>query len=185
MVKSRPRDAHRLVEIVVERLESMQQNDIGDMCDAAEATMQDSFGFNIGFSRFRPTREQLEAYFNGVIMVPERVLIVGRVDGVICGSIQLVKPLPSQETTSFVASVDNHFVAPWARGHGLARKLVEAAESEARHQGFSVLRLSVCAHREAAIKLYESCDYIRWGTLDKYELMAGEIVAGHFYYKDL
>lgn len=172
--------------IIVEKLDVFKGADLSDLCDATEATMQDTYGFSIGFHRSEPlVRDRLEAYFKGVLLVPERQLIGGRYDGTLAGSIQLVKPAASNQTSAFAASVDNHFVAPWARGHGMARKLLEAAEREARACGITVIKLSVRATREAAIHLYEICDYKRWGTLEKYEIMAGEMVAGHFYYKEL
>lgn len=175
-----------MTAIVIEKLDKLQGVDLQELCDATEATMNDTFGFSIGFNSAEPpVRERLENYFKGVLLVPERQLIVGRYDGAICGSIQLVKPAASNQTSAFAASVDNHFVAPWARGHGIARKLLEAAEDEARHCKFSLLKLSVRATREAAIRLYQVCGYTQWGILDKYELMAGQMVAGHFYYKDL
>lgn len=172
--------------VKIEKVDALPGTDLQELCDATEATMNDTFGFSIGFNRSEPPiRERLENYFKGVLLVPERQLIIGRYDGTICGSIQLVKPARSNQTSAFAASVDNHFVAPWARGHGIARKLLEAAEEEARACKFTLLKLSVRATREAAIHLYETCNYTRWGTLDKYEIMAGEMVAGHFYYKDL
>jgi ribosomal protein S18 acetylase RimI-like enzyme len=172
--------------IRVELLNEFKGEDLNDLCDATEATMKDTYGFSIGFHRSEPlVRDRLEAYFKGVLLVPERQLVVGRYDGTIAGSIQLIKPAASNQTSAFAASVDNHFVAPWARGHGIARKLLEEAENEARRCGLTLLKLSVRATREAAIHLYETCGYTRWGTLEKYEIMAGEIVAGHFYYKDL
>jgi ribosomal protein S18 acetylase RimI-like enzyme len=173
-------------KITVEKVSQFKGMELSDLCDATEATMNDTYGFSIGFNRAEPpVRNVLESYFKGVLIIPERQLIVGRYDGTIAGSIQLVKPGPSNQTSSFACSVDNHFVAPWARGYGMAKMLLEAAEEEARNCGFTLLKLSVRATREAAIKLYESCGYIKWGTLDKYEFMAGKIVAGHFYYKDL
>ena len=184
--KTIPEQLSALAQIEIEELHEYKGTDLCDLCDATEATMRDTYGFSIGFNRYEsPGRSQLESYFRGILLVPEREIIVGRFDKVIAGSIQLVKPSPSNETSAFAANVDNHFVAPWARGFGLAKALLVAAEDKAREDGFTVIKLSVRANREAAIKLYESCDYTRWGTLDKYEMYGGEIIAGHFYYKNL
>jgi ribosomal protein S18 acetylase RimI-like enzyme len=147
-------------EIIVERLTKFENNDLGDLCDATEATVFNTYGFSIGFQHSGlPERQYLEAYFRGVLIVPERELFVVRYDGVIAGSIQLVKPSPNNKTSAFACSVDNHFVAPWARGHGLAKKLLEYAEDEARRQNFAILKLSVRATREAAINLYKNSGY--------------------------
>ena len=111
--------------------------------------------------------------------------LLGRLDGRAVGSIQLVKPAPAHEAGRFAASIDAHFVAPSARGHGLARMLLDAAEDSARRQGYSVMRLDVRETQERAIRLYESRGYERWGTLDRYHRVEGAMIAGHFYIKDL
>lgn len=173
------------IEIVV--IQSLTDMELSDLCDATQDTIKDSSsGFTIGFTRQQsPLREQLQAYWRGVLIVPERQLIIGKLDKVVAASIQLVSPAPSNQTSAFAASIENHFVAPWARGYGLARELLDAAEKKARQHGFKVLRLSVRATQQAAINLYETAGYVRWGTLEKYEMVGGEMIAGHFYYKDL
>lgn len=174
-------------DIKIERLTKLSSMDLNDLCDATESTLlDDSFSFSIGMNRTEPpVRDRLEAYWKGVMLVPERQLIIGRLDGVIAASVQLITPAPSNQTSSFAGSIDHHFVAPWARGHGLAKDLIKAAEDAAREHGLKILRLSVRANLEAAVKMYESCGYKRWGTLDKYEMVEGKMLAGHYYYKDL
>jgi ribosomal protein S18 acetylase RimI-like enzyme len=172
--------------ITIEKLNQYSGPELSDLCDATEATMSDTKGFTIGFSHWEtPHRNLIEDYFRGILLVPERQLIIGRLDGVIAGSIQLVKPNLNNQTTSFAASVDNHFVAPWARGYGIAKGLLMAAEEEATTHHCSVIKLSVRETRDAAIKLYETSGYKRWGTLDKYEMVGNQMIAGYFYYKAL
>jgi ribosomal protein S18 acetylase RimI-like enzyme len=175
------------VKIKIERLNDFKNTDLTDLCDATETTILDSsLSFNIGLKRSEPlVRERLEAYWRGVSLVTERVLIVGRLDGVIASSIQLIKPNPNNQTSKFSCSINHHFVAPWARGHGLAKQLLTAAEDEAKASGLSLIKLNVRADLDGAIKLYESCGYRRWGTLDKFEIIEGKMIAGHFYCKDL
>jgi len=174
-------------EIKVEKIREFVKTDLNDICDASESTMHDdSLSFSIGSNREDPlVRERLENYWKGVLLVPERQLIVGRVDGTIAASLQILKPSPNNQTSNFAASVDNHFVAPWARGYGLAKMLINAAEVEAKEMGLTVLKLNVRANLENAIQLYEASGYKRWGTLDKYEMVDGKMIAGHFYYKDI
>ena len=174
-------------EIKVEKITEFKQMDLHDLCDSSESIVSDeALSFSIGSNRSDPlTRERLETYWKGVLLVPERELIVGRIDGTIAASIQLVKPSPQNQTSNFVGNVDHHFVSPWARGHGLAKQLIKAAEAEAKLLGLSVIKLDVRANLESAVKLYESSGYKRWGTLDKYEMIDGKMIAGHFYYKDL
>ena len=174
------------VEISISKIDKFSSKDIYELCEAAEQTMQSSKSFNIGFHKLKlPSKFQLEAYFNGITMMPHREIFVAKYDSIIAGSIQLSKPIASDEVSSFAATLDNQFVAPWARGAGLARSLVLIAEEQAKNLGFSLLKLSVRSTNETAIKLYESLDYKRWGTLEKYEKVGDQTVSGHFYYKDL
>lgn len=166
----------------VERLTEFRHADLTELVQATEDAVRDGIGFNW---MIPPGKDILETYWKGVLVVPERVLFVGRLDGTIAGSIQLLKPGISKETSSFCVSVEAHFVTPWARGHGLAKMLLEAAEREARAQGFSVLRLSVRATQERAIHVYEEGGYTLWGTLPTYEYVNAEMIAGKFYYKNL
>ena len=62
---------------------------------------------------------------------------------------------------------------------------MQAAERQARSEGFSVLKLSVRETQEAAISLYEESGYQHWGTLPVYEFVNAKMVAGRFYYKNL
>jgi ribosomal protein S18 acetylase RimI-like enzyme len=173
-------------EIKVERLSEFQGNDLSDLCDAMEKTIEDGLGFSIGFGWLKaPERERVEKYWKGLMLVPDRVIFVGRIDGVIAASIQLIKPSANNQSQSFAGSVREHFVAPWARGHGLAKMLVEVAEEEAKNAGLKILKLEVRATQDAAAKIYESQGFKKWGELDKYEFVDGNYVAGYFYYKDL
>ena len=174
-------------KVTVERLQEFKGNDLNDLCDSLEKTLADSSaGLSMGLSWLKaPSRERIESYYKGIVLIPERNFYVGRLDGVIASTVQLVKPSKTNQAQSFAASIREHFVAPWARGHGLAKMLIEAAETECKFLGLKVLKLEVRANQEAAISLYESYGFKRWGTLDKYEMVDGQYVAGHFYYKDI
>ena len=175
-----------MVEIKIELLEKLNPLDLVDLCDATEATMIDTYGFSVGSSQWQPPlRREIESYFKGVMLVPERQLIVGRLDNTIAGSLQLVTPSLFNKTSDFAVSLDNHFVAPWARNLGMARALLEFAEKHVSSKGYKLIKLSVRSNREAAVTLYEKCGYKKWGTLDKYENIANNMVSGYFYYKDL
>jgi ribosomal protein S18 acetylase RimI-like enzyme len=169
-------------EIRVELVHSLSTADLHDICDAAEAAIRDGGGF--GWLS-PPEQEVLEAYWRGVILIPERHLLVGRLDGVIAGSCQILIPTRNNEAQSFACNLTTNFVAPWARGHGLSAKLIEAAEDHARKSGFQILNLDVRETQIAAIRLYERLGYVRFGTHPHYARVAGRDVVGHFYYKVL
>ncbi len=169
-------------ELSVTLATELTRGDLIDLCEATDSAIRDGIGF--GWVR-PPSLQRLEAYWKGVLVVPERELFIGRVDGTVAGSVQLLKPPPNFEAGIFSASIDTHFVAPWGRGHGLAKLLLEAAEKGARGAGLSVIRLDVRESQERAIALYERSNYQRWGTLNKYHMVNGELIAGYFYVKDL
>ncbi len=168
--------------IEVGTVERLRKRELAELCEAAAAAINDGAGF--GWVR-PPQPAAFERYWRGVTVVPERILFIGRMDGVVAGSVQLVSAPPQKEAWRLSCLIDTHFVAPWARGHGLARMLLEAAEAEARARGYKVVNLSVRETQEAAIALYESLGFERWGTHPKYAFVDGEPIAGHYYCKDL
>ena len=174
--------AEQVVSTSIEWLTRFGGTDLEDLCRATEAAIQDGNGF--GWLRV-PPRDKLESYWRGVLLVPDRQLVVARLDGTVVGSAQLVRPPANNEAQAFAAMVTTFFVAPWARGHGLARELTLAVESYARREGFKVLNLDVRETQSAAIKLYESLNYARWGKNPKYALVEGKMITGHHYYKEL
>jgi ribosomal protein S18 acetylase RimI-like enzyme len=172
----------RTPSTAVGRLEAFAGTDLEDLCDAAEAAIKADGGF--GWVK-APPRHIMEAYWRGVLLVPDRAIFVARLDGTICGSAQLARPPRNNEAQSFAAQLTSNFIAPWARGHGLARRIVLAVEEAARAAGFAILNLDVRDTQTAAIQLYESLNYIRWGTHPAYARVAGRVVPGHYYYKRL
>ena len=60
-----------------------------------------------------------------------------------------------------------------------------SVEDEARRAGFTVLTLDVRETQEAAIKLYESLGYLKWGTNPFYARVNGRYVVGLHYLKTL
>ena len=166
----------------VERLEKFAGTDLHDLCDAAEAAIKGGGGF--GWLSV-PPRHIMEAYWRGVLLVPERKVFVARLDGTICGSAQLARPPRNNEAQSLAAQLSGNFIAPWARGHGLARQIVLVVEDAARAAGFTILNLDVRDTQTAAIQLYEGLGYVRWGTHPAYARVDGREIPGHYYFKRL
>lgn len=166
----------------VEAITSFQPGDLHDICDAAEDAIEAGGGF--GWVQ-PPDRSVLENYWKSILVIPERLLIVARIDGVICGSAQIVRPTVNNEAQAFAVQLQHAFIAPWARGHGLARQLMEKAEMLARGEGFDVIMLDVRATQEGAIRLYEAMGYHRWGENPFYARVDNKPVSGLYFYKDL
>lgn len=169
-------------KLSVEKKITLTENELGELCAATEDAIRDGIGFNW---MTPPMRETLESYWRGVLMVPTRELFIARLDNMIAGSIQLLRPSKSKETSAFAANVEAHFVAPWARGHGLAPMLLEAVEREAAKEGFAVLNLSVRESQTRALEVYRTHGYTEWGTMPYYEFVNASMMSGHYFYKKL
>jgi len=165
-----------------QELDQFYGNDLAELCEATTEAIIEGQGF--GWLK-PPARSTLEAYWRGVLLIPERTLFVARLKGTIVGTAQLIRPPSNNEAAAFAAEVGTFFVAPWARGHGLARSLLRDVEERAREEGFSTLEVHVRADREAAIALAEASGYKRWATKERYARVNGEYLPGHFYIKYL
>ena len=168
--------------LAVERIADISDDDMHALCEAADAAIIDGGGF--GWLN-PPGRLALERYFRGVLLVPERELFIGRLDGVIVGSAPLVRPPRNNEAQAFAATLMHSFIAPYARGHGLARLITERVEDGARALGYQVLNLDVRETQKAAISMYERVGYECWGVHPAYARVAGQTVRGLFYCKRL
>lgn len=165
---------------VIERVSQLGDDDLHALCEAAHAAIIDGGGFGWVHP---PGRRALESYFRGVLLVPERELFVARLEGSVVGSAQLVRPPRNNEAQAFAAHLMHSFIAPYARGHGLARMMMKRVEEGARALGYQVLNLDVRESQAAAIHLYESLGYTRWGEHPAYARVAGRTIRGFFYYK--
>jgi len=93
---------------------------------------------------------------NATVLVTER-------EGNIVGDVVI---LFSRATS--VARLYSLAVDPDMRGHGLARKLMQAAEKAAWANHRAYMRLEVRKDNTPAINLYESLDYRRFGEVEDY-----------------
>ncbi len=166
--------------LLVERAAELLDDDMQALCEAADAAIIEGGGFGWVKS---PGRLALQSYFKGVLLVPERELFTARLDGVIVGSAQLVRPPRNNEAQAFAAAIMHSFVAPYARGHGLARMMTRRMEDGARALGYQVLNLDVRETQEAAIRLYESLGYHRWGEHPAYARVRGRTIRSIYFTK--
>ena len=164
----------------IEKPTKFAEHELDQLCEATEEAIIDGNGF--GWLK-PPARRVLESYWKGVLLVPQRALFIARLDNHIVGSAQLLKPPPNNEAQAHSATLTTFFIAPWARGHGLARGLLQAVEDAARAEGFALLDLDVRETQTAAIALYEGAGFKRWSVKQRYARVNGAYVAGWFYSK--
>jgi ribosomal protein S18 acetylase RimI-like enzyme len=174
--------ARREPTLSVDRAQTLDETELTELAEAAAAAILDGGGF--GWVKPQP-RDTLARYFRGVLLVPERSLFVARLDGTIVGAAQLVRPPRNNEAQAFSAQLMHFFIAPYARGHGLARLLIQRVEDYAAAIGVRVLNLDVRETQEGAIHLFEAAGFVRWGTHPAYAQVSGRVIAGHFYFKHL
>ncbi len=167
-------------ELAVERVTTLADHEMAELCEATDAAIIEGGGFGwVG----PQGRAALERHFRGTLMVPERALFVARLNGVVVGSAQLVRPPRNNEAQASCATLTHAYIAPYARGHGLARLLIGRVEEHAAAIGHRVLNLDVRETQATAIAVFEALGYIRWGTHPAYARVGGRMVAGHHYYR--
>ena len=179
------KDKHRLLpnpKVKAELSKSLNNADLQELCDATEDAIIAGGGFGWILP---PSRKVLENYWRGVSLIPERVLIVGRLDNIIAGSSQLIKPARNNEAQSHSCGLSTFFFAPWARGFGLAKAVFEKAEYQAKKDGYKVITLEVRETQLRAIQIYEQAGFIKCGINPKAVYINGKYIAGIYYYKEL
>lgn len=164
----------------IERTADLDDHDIAELCEATDAAIIEGGGFGW----LEPQgRAALERHFRGVMLVPERELFIARLDGMVVGSAQLMRPHRNNEAQAFAAQLTHAYIAPYGRGHGLARMLIQKVEERAAALGHRVLNLDVRETQATAIALFQTLGYIRWGVHPAYARVRGQTVAGEYYYK--
>lgn len=167
---------------IVDRVTALSDDELDEICEAAEKAILDGNGF--GWLN-PPSRRVLESYWRGVLLMPQRELYVARLDGAIVGSTQLLRPPPNNEAQAHAAQLTTFFIAPWARGHGLARGMLKSVEESARASGLRQIDLDVRSTQAAAIQLVEQAGFKRWGVKPRYAYVDGAYVDGVYYSKVL
>ena len=169
--------------ITVEKINFFKKGELEELTSATMDAIKEGIGFGWVSP---PPKNKVRDYWKGVLLVPNRWLFLGRYKGLIAGSLQVVTFSSTNETSIFRVFIDTHFVATWARGHGLAKLLIEEAEKECMRNNFTHVLLDVRNTQKRAIFLYEQIGYKLWGELPAYHKLANnEMVSGKYYYKAL
>lgn len=167
----------------IEKLEQLTSQDMNDLCDATDAAIEAGGGF--GWLHL-PSRQMMERYWQGVLLVESKDIYVARLDDVISGTAQLIRYPNNNKAQNFSAKLRTFFIAPWARGYGLAKMMLQKIEEDAAEQGIDVLNVQIRDTQQAGLELFESMGYSCWGVNPLYAKKDdGTIIKGHYYQKDI
>jgi ribosomal protein S18 acetylase RimI-like enzyme len=128
-----------------------------------EATVHDApavarlmHDFNTEFSEPIPDVDFLTERFRRLIRANEVTVLLGGDEPV---GLAVLRFRPSYYADALEAYLQELYVAPPRRGHGLGRALLEAAMSLARERGAHYMDLGTSEDDTAARALYESCGF--------------------------
>ena len=174
----------RTSQLLVEHISTFADDDLGALCEAADAAILDGGGFGWVKS---PGRTALERYFTGLLMVPGRELFVARMEGTIYGSAQLARPARHNEAQLHAAQLTASFIAPYARSHGLARLLTRLHRGgSAGGMDTAVLNLDRAReHRRPRSSFMRAWATCVGACTPAYSRIAGKTVRGVLYYYKL
>jgi len=170
------------INIRVESLNSISNIDLADLCNITEQAIKAGGGF--GWITVPPI-EKLKNYWSGLILVSTNKLIVGRLNGTIAATLQLSFQPPNNEAQKNISIIKSHFVAPWARGYGLAKSMIDYSISISKENNAKSIQLDIRETQKAAIQLFQSKGFKKWGENPSYAFINGKFIKGFYYYKDL
>ena len=173
-------EPQKKITFKVELLAKINSVDLADLCNITEQAINAGGGF--GWVSV-PPRSLLNNYWKGVVIIENRKLIVGRLNNAIAGTLQLIFQPHNNEAQKNIINIASHFVAPWARGHGLAKAMIDKAEEVGLENGAKFVQLDVRETQEAAIQLFKSKGYKQWGTNPNYAQVGGKEIKGLYFYK--
>ena len=100
-------NAKEKINIKVETLQSVSDVDLADLCNITEHAIRAGGGF--GWLKV-PTRDVLKKYWNGLVVVQNRILVVGRLNDAIAGALQLGLQSPNNEAQKNIAQINRYLI---------------------------------------------------------------------------
>jgi GNAT superfamily N-acetyltransferase len=146
-------------------------DDLREHLDALAQVLHDCVagGASVGYmAPFSP--EQARTAFAGFVADAEegrRLLLAAFLDGELLGTVQVILALPPNQPHR--GEIAKLLVHRSARGRGVARMLMEAAEAEARAAGKTLLVLDAVTSGDAA-RLYDRLGWTTVGVIPAYAL---------------
>ena len=170
------------MNIAVDSLKKISETDLADLCNVTEQAIKAGGGF--GWLTIPPI-ETLKNYWNGLILIKSNILIVGRLNGNIAGASQISFYPPNNEAQKNISKIQSHFVAPWARGYGLAKAMIDQTILISKENNKKSIQLDIRETQSEAIKLFENKGFVKWGENPSYAFINGNPIKGYYFYKNL
>ncbi|MEM7569179.1 MAG: GNAT family N-acetyltransferase [Pseudomonadota bacterium] len=167
-------------DLSVDHITRLDDTDLDALVDATQETIAEG---SQSSWRGRPSDERIRAFWTGVSLSPTRQLIVGRLAGAPVGAVQIIQPGPLSEVGPEIATLDNFFLKPDARGFGLARRILRYAEEVARSMGIISLDLVIREDRADAAKMLTALGYTQWARKQTFQLKDNAFEAGLYFNK--
>ena len=126
-ITPKPEGGH---DLFVERVAEFTDEDLHALCEATDAAIIDGGGFRWvpSFRAAAPSRPTFEECF----WCQSANCSLQGLTGTVVGSAHLVRPPRNNEAQAFAAHLMHSYIAPYARGHGLATMLTVGVEERAR-----------------------------------------------------
>lgn len=170
-----------LPKIELEQITSLDdEDDLHAICEALEAAILS--GYHCRWVK-APPRNLLESYLKGALLVPEKMLFTGRIDGHIVSLCEVETP-PREEQSPFIAAYINIFaIAPYALHVGIGKRLLTKIEQTITQLPFPIINIRMDETQKKLFQFFSENGYHHWATHPYYRRVNGQIVRGYFLYK--
>lgn len=170
-----------LPKIQVEQIISFDNEDeLHSLCETLEASIIE--GYHCKWTT-PPPRHLIENHFKGVLLVPEKLLLIARLDGNIVGICEINTPPKQEDSSDIAAKIDIFTVAPYALNVGIEQRLLAKMEQVISQLGFPIINIIIDETQQKLLQFYLQNKYIHWGTHPYYQRVDGQIVKGLLLYK--
>ncbi|CAI3935166.1 Phosphoribosylformimino-5-aminoimidazole carboxamide ribonucleotide (ProFAR) isomerase (HisA) (PDB:4U28) [Commensalibacter papalotli (ex Botero et al. 2024)] len=170
-----------LPKIQIEQIISLDnEEELHSLCETLEASIIE--GYHCKWTK-PPPRHLIENHFKGVLLVPEKTLLVARLDGNIVGICEVNTPPKQINSCDISVKIDIFTVAPYALNMGIEQRLLAKMEQIVSQLGFPIINVIIDETQKKLLQFYLQNEYLHWATHPYYQRIDGQIVKGLFLYK--
>ena len=174
-------NSNLLPKIELEQITTLDNDDdLHAICESLEAAIL--AGYHCRWVK-APPRQLLESYIKGSLLVPEKTLFTGRMDGHIVAFCEVETPLKEEESPYIAAEITIFAVAPYAINVGVSKRLLLKIEQTIAQLGFPIINVQIDESQKKLFQFYLNNGYHHWATHPYYRKINGQIFRGYFLYK--